>query len=162
MVKKVKKPSNKAEEKFDAKAKEAKKANKALEAYLKENNLDPSKDWSKDKKHGKKIKELLAVSKVKTEKADESLKEVKKAKKAGSTMKYDYPLIDGREMTSEEKKKYRVKMRAEAKKANNPAKEGKEDKKPKKEKTGKVAPEPKEEKKAKKDKKKKKALKEED
>lgn len=29
--------------------------------------------------------------------------------------KYDYPLVDGREMTSEEKKKYRIKMRKEAK-----------------------------------------------
>lgn len=161
MVKKAKKAANKAEEKFDAKAKEAKKANKALEAYLKENNLDPSKDWTKDKKHGKKIKELLAISKTKTEKADDSLKEVKKAKKAGSTMKYDYPLVDGREMTSEEKKKYRVKMRAEAKKAGKPAKEEKvkEDKKVKKEK---VKEDPKPSKKDKKDKKKKKAVKEED
>ena len=28
------------------------KAAKALENYLKENNLDPAKDWSKDKTHG--------------------------------------------------------------------------------------------------------------
>lgn len=30
-----------------------------MDAYLKENNLDPQKDWSKDKKHGKKVTELL-------------------------------------------------------------------------------------------------------
>lgn len=157
MVKKVKKAANKAEEKFDANAKEAKKANKALEAYLKENNLDPSKDWSKDKKHGKKIKELLAVSKTKTEKAEESLKETKKANKAGSTMKYDYPLVDGKEMSPEEKKKYRVKMRAEAKKAGKSEKPSKVEKKVKK-----VKEEPKPSKGEKKDKKKKKAVKEED
>lgn len=156
MVKKVKKAANKAEEKFDANAKEAKKANKALEAYLKENNLDPSKDWSKDKKHGKKIKELLAVSKTKTDKAEEALKETKKAKKAGSTVKYDYPLVDGKEMSPEEKKKYRVKMRAEAKKAGKSEKPSKEEKKVKK-----VKEEPKPSK-EKKDKKKKKAVKEED
>ena len=38
---------------------ELSKAKKALDAYLKENNLDPTKDWSKDKKHGKKVTELL-------------------------------------------------------------------------------------------------------
>ena len=38
---------------------ELSKAKKALDAYLKENNLDPQKDWSKDKKHGKKVTELL-------------------------------------------------------------------------------------------------------
>lgn len=117
-TKKMKKPANKAEENFNEKAKDSRKATRALEKYLKENNLDPSKDWTKDKKHGPKIKELIANVKAKSGKSGEALEEVKKAKKAGSTMKYSYPLVDGREMTSEEKKKYRVKMRAEAKKAN--------------------------------------------
>lgn len=31
-----------------------------MENYLKENNLDPAKDWSKDKTHGKAVKELMA------------------------------------------------------------------------------------------------------
>ena len=42
-------------------------------------------------------------------------KAVKVAKDGRKVAKYDYPLVDGREMTSEEKKKYRIKMRKEAK-----------------------------------------------
>ena len=49
--KKKDKPANKTPE--------LSKAKKALDAYFKENNLDPTKDWSKDKKHGKKVTELL-------------------------------------------------------------------------------------------------------
>lgn len=45
--KKKDKPANKTPE--------LSKAKKALDAYLKENNLDPQKDWSKDKKHGKRL-----------------------------------------------------------------------------------------------------------
>ena len=106
-----------------------------MENYLKENNLDPAKDWSKDKTHGKAVKELMAkLNKerdkvaaqypekdtanqkklVKMKKASEDEKKAKKEAKAkekkekassGRTAtKYDYPLVDGREMTSEEKK----------------------------------------------------------
>lgn len=121
--KKKDKPANKTPE--------LSKAKKALDAYLKENNLDPQKDWSKDKKHGKKVTELLnklnkerdkvaaqypekdlkneaKLVKMKKAKEDEkaSKKKEKKEKKesAGRVTKYDYPLIDGREMTSDEKK----------------------------------------------------------
>ena len=132
-------------------------AKKALETYLKENNLDPTKDWTKDKVHGKKVTELvyklnrerdkvaasypekdpklmkkikkvadktakLAEARVKAEKAKEA--EVKKpAKKeeapkkekaARKPAKYDYPLVDGREMTADEKKKYRAEQRKKA------------------------------------------------
>ena len=38
---------------------ELSKAKKALDDYLKENKLDPQKDWTKDKKHGKKVTELV-------------------------------------------------------------------------------------------------------
>ena len=120
--KKKDKPANKTPE--------LSKAKKALDAYLKENNLDPQKDWSKDKKHGKKVTELLnklnkerdkvaaqypekdlkneaKLVKMKKAKEDEkaSKKKEKKEKKesAGRVTKYDYPLIDGREMTSDEK-----------------------------------------------------------
>lgn len=113
-----------------------------MENYLKENNLDPAKDWSKDKTHGKAVKELMAkLNKerdkvaaqypekdtanqkklVKMKKASEDEKKAKKEAKAkekkekassGRTAtKYDYPLVDGREMTSEEKKKYRMAQR---------------------------------------------------
>lgn len=130
-AKKAKKPANKTPE--------ITKAAKALENYLKENNLDPAKDWSKDKTHGKAVKELMAkLNKerdkvaaqypekdkdnqkklVKMKKASEDEKKAKKEAKAkekkssGRTAtKYDYPLVDGREMTSEEKKKYRMAQR---------------------------------------------------
>lgn len=106
-----------------------------MENYLKENNLDPAKDWSKDKTHGKAVKELMAkLNKerdkvaaqypekdtanqkklVKMKKASEDEKKAKKEAKAkekkekassGRTAtKYDYPLVDGREMTSEERR----------------------------------------------------------
>jgi len=137
MTKKVK-PAKKAKKPAD-KTPEITKAAKALENYLKENNLDPAKDWSKDKTHGKAVKELMAkLNKerdkvaaqypekdtanqkklVKMKKASEDEKKAKKEAKAkekkekassGRTAtKYDYPLVDGREMTSEEKKKYRM------------------------------------------------------
>ena len=132
---------------------ELSKAKKALDAYLKENNLDPTKDWSKDKKHGKKITELLnklnkerdkvaaqypekdlknEAKLVKMKKAKEDEKASKKKEKKESTSrvtKYDYPLIDGREMTSDEKKKY-----AEATEKAAPAKKDKKAKDKKKKK----------------------------
>lgn len=174
--KKKDKPANKTPE--------LSKAKKALDVYLKENNLDPTKDWSKDKKHGKKVTEFLnklnkerdkvaaqypekdlknEAKLVKMKKAKEDEKALKKKEKKESTSrvtKYDYPLIDGREMTSDEKKKYRMEQRklaaGKAPKEEKPKKEKKE----KAEATEKAAP-AKKDKKAK-DKKKKKAKKEED
>lgn len=161
---------------------ELSKAKKALDAYLKENNLDPTKDWSKDKKHGKKVTELLnklnkerdkvaaqypekdlknEAKLVKMKKAKEDEKALKKKEKKESTSrvtKYDYPLIDGREMTSDEKKKYRMEQRKLAAGKAPKEEKPKKGKKEKAEATEKAAP-------AKKDKKakdKKKAKKEED
>ena len=175
----------------ESKTPELTKAKKALDAYLKENKLDPTKDWTKDKKHGKKITELvnklnkerdkvaaaypekdadnnkkLVKLKEKKDKEKSGKKEDKKEKKekksAGRTAtKYDYPLIDGREMTSAEKKKYRMEQRKLA--SGNAPKEEKEAKKAKKEKVKeKPASDKKEKADKKKDKKKKKAAKEED
>lgn len=170
----------------ESKTPELTKAKKALDAYLKENKLDPTKDWTKDKKHGKKITELvnklnkerdkvaaaypekdadnnkkLVKLKEKKEKEKSGKKEEKK-ESAGRATKYDYPLIDGREMTSAEKKKYRMEQRKLA--SGNAPKEEKEAKKAKKEKVKEKPASDKKEKKAdkKKDKKKKKAAKEED
>lgn len=170
----------------ESKTPELTKAKKALDAYLKENKLDPTKDWTKDKKHGKKITELvnklnkerdkvaaaypekdadnnkkLVKLKEKKEKEKSRKKEEKKEKKsAGRTAtKYDYPLIDGREMTSAEKKKYRMEQRKLA--SGKASKEEKETKKKKEEKVKEKPASDKKDKKAK-DKKKKKAAKEED
>lgn len=146
--------------KSESKTPELTKAKKALDAYLKENKLDPTKDWTKDKKHGKKVtelvnklnkerdkvaaaypekdadnnKKLVKLNKEKKEKEKSGKKEDKKEKKekksAGRTAtKYDYPLIDGREMTSAEKKKYRMEQRKLA--SGNVPKEEKEAKKAK-------------------------------
>ena len=54
MAKKTEKKS-----KSESKTPELTKAKKALDAYLKENKLDPTKDWTKEKKHGKKVTELV-------------------------------------------------------------------------------------------------------
>lgn len=168
MTKKVK-PAKKAKKPAD-KTPEITKAAKALENYLKENNLDPAKDWSKDKTHGKAVKELMAkLNKerdkvaaqypekdqanqkklVKMKKASEDEAKAKKKKEKASSgrtaTKYDYPLVDGREMTSEEKKKYRMAQRKlaagktpkESKPKEEPKKESKKDKPSKKDKKAK-------------------------
>lgn len=139
------------------------KASEALKAYLKANKLDPSKDWTKDKKHGKQVTKLVKAlnkerdkvaanypetdpksmknlkkkAKVMAEKQENALKK----KKAGESprTKYDYPLVDGREMTKEEKKKYRAEQRRlknggapkKEKKAEKPEKPSKKEKKAK-------------------------------
>lgn len=174
----------------ESKTPELTKAKKALDAYLKENKLDPTKDWTKDKKHGKKVTELVnklnkerdkvaaaypeadqennkklvkLKEKEKKEKAEKKAAKEKKDKKGNggrTATKYDYPLIDGREMTSAEKKKYRMEQR---KLASGKAPKEEKTKKAKKETveaTEKAAP-VKKDKKAK-DKKEKKAAKEED
>lgn len=169
------------------------KAKYAVWDYFKKNNLDPSKDYTKDPVHGETLlrlimklnkerdKEMLRypahdlpyqLKFVKKMKKNKEAKEAKKAAKAAEekatkkakvvksekkdkapkkvATKYDYPLIDGREMTSEEKKKYRMEQRKAAKKAEKPSKEekSKKEKAPKAETSSK-------EKKSKKDKKKK-------
>ena len=155
---------------------ELSKAKAALEAYLKENNLDPTKNWTKDKKHGKKVTELvnklnkerdkvaakypegdeaneakLVKLNEKNSKSKAKAKEDKKEPKGSGRVatKYDYPLINGREMTSVEKKKYRMEQRKLAQ--GDAPKEKKEKKETSKKKDKKA-----------KDKKKKKASKEED
>ena len=175
--KKKDKPVNKTPELSKAKA--------ALEAYLKENNLDPTKDWIKDKKHGKKVTELvnklnkerdkvaakypendqkneaklMELKKKNKEKKSSKSKEKEESKGQGRVAtKYDYPLVDGREMTSAEKKKYRMEQRKLAQ-GDVPKTKKETAKKDSKVKETKEKPAP--EKKAK-DKKKKKASKDED
>lgn len=114
-----------------AKVKEVKKE---MEAYYKKNKLDPTKDYTKDKKHGAIISKWIRILEVNRKKVKDSTpqeihhkksedknrkpkaeKAVEVAKDGRKVTKYDYPLVDGREMTSEEKKKYRIKMRKESK-----------------------------------------------
>lgn len=166
------------------KAPELMKARNDLIKFLKANDLDPAKDYSKDPKYGKEYRRLLLKLNVERDKVmvnypnsdiknrkkyfkmkkdkqkkaktskeavavdkKETKKKVEKKDKAPRTTKYDYPLIDGREMTSAEKKKYRTEQRKKANpKPEKPAKE----KKAKKEKVEKKAKKTKKEKKAKK------------
>ena len=68
------------------------------------------------------VKEAKKSKKVAKETKSETAKEEKNKKAPRTTGKYNYPLIDGREMTSAEKKKYR----AEQRKANSDGAEKKE------------------------------------
>lgn len=110
-------------------------ASKELGDYLKKHKLDPEKDWTNDPVHGKKIKKLMQEVRVASKKKlhkehvkQDEVKELKnkakeKAEKALSKPKdkvkpvksqptsYDYPMVDGKPMTPELKKKYRGKMR---------------------------------------------------
>ena len=62
--------------------KKVKTAQQELETYLKANKLDPSKDHSKDKKHGAKIRELIAKVNVAREQVkDAAPKEIGKAER---------------------------------------------------------------------------------
>jgi len=152
------KPVNKTPE-FEA-------AKKALQAYFKENGLDPTKDYTKDKKHGKAISKLIrkfnlerdklamifpesdgrtvkrikdkakkkAMSELKVDRLQKHLKEEANAPKAVSRKptKYEYPLVDGREMTSDEKKRYRADQRKLLKHPEEKAKENASSAEPKK------------------------------
>lgn len=66
----------------------------------------------------KKIKKAVAAeetqAKAKVAKKATEEKAPKKEAKVSKATKYDYPLIDGREMTADEKKKYRTQQRREA------------------------------------------------
>jgi hypothetical protein len=109
-------------------AKKARRAQKEMLAYMEENNLDPKKDWTGHKKHGKKIQAWIDVINLGNKKARElneekaiEKSEKKKNKKPEAHPKkeevtstpnaYDYPTVDGKEMTLDQKKKYRQKMR---------------------------------------------------
>lgn len=88
---------------------------------------------------------------LKEKKAAKAVEAPKKEKKVSISKKYDYPLVDGREMTTDEKKKYRAEQRRLQNKDAKPKKEKatKADaKSPKKEK---AAEAPKKEKKVKKE-----------
>ena len=160
-----------------------KKVKKEMEAYYKKNKLDPSKDYTKDKKHGPIISKWLQILEINRKKVEDSTpKEIhhkksedknkkpkaenvkKLPKDSRKITKYEYPLVDGKEMTNDEKKRYRMKMRKEAKEGTitskspeQPSKKVKEEKVKGKEK--KVLKEKKTEKTEKKDKKKKKVKK---
>lgn len=117
------------------------------------------KKYYKMKKEKKDKKAAKAAAPVKPEKVEKKAKKASKKekveKKAATTRtgKYDYPLVDGREMTSDEKKKYRAEQRKLAKGGEPKAKAEKKAKKDKKAKEEKKAPKvgKKDKKKAKKD-----------
>lgn len=109
----------------------ANQARKELSEYLIKNNLDPMMDWDEDPIHGKVTKRLNKIILFNEQKAklmakkekDEKITKKKRLKKPNVMPEkvrevpkkqprvYEYPQVDGRDMTSIEKKKYRQKMR---------------------------------------------------
>lgn len=92
----------------------------------------------KEEKKAKAAEESSKKVKKTAKKAEVKEVEKKPKKKGNTSLKYDYPLIDGREMTSAEKKKYRMEQRKlqkgdapkkEKKAKEAPASEGKSKKK---------------------------------
>lgn len=78
----------------------------------------------KEEKKAKAAEESSKKVKKTAKKAEVKEVEKKPTKKGKTSLKYDYPLIDGREMTSAEKKKYRMEQR-KLKKGDAPKKEKK-------------------------------------
>ena len=127
---------------------QTKERKETLQNYLQENDLDPREDWTKDPIHGDKVRALIRAAKISSEKLVETTpkeffsrkrrtpeereqgikdKKVKEdSPKRGSS--YDYPLVNGVEMTSDEKRKYRIAQR----KLKSKASPKKEEKAPKK------------------------------
>ena len=149
MAKKTEKKS-----KSESKTPELTKAKKALDAYLKENKLDPTKDWTKDKKHGKKVIELVNKLNKERDKVAAAYPEADQ-----ENNKKLVKLQEKEKKEKAEKKKYRMEQRKLA--SGKAPKEEKETKKKKEEKVKEKPASDKKDKKAK-DKKKKKAAKEED
>ena len=124
------------EKKYPIKTPELIEAKKSILKFLKKYNLDPRKDYSNHPTFGEEFRKLLfklnkerdkiamkyPSTDIKNLKKYIKMKKDKKAKAPRTTGKYNYPLIDGREMTSAEKKKYR----AEQRKANSDGVEKKE------------------------------------
>ena len=69
--------------KKDLAAKKARRAQKEMLAYMEENDLDPKKDWTGHKKHGKKIQAWVDIINLGNKKARAATEEkaVEKAKK---------------------------------------------------------------------------------
>lgn len=147
------KKKTRAELKEDLKAvkEEAKVARQEKRDFEKTNKLEKGADHSGDAKNGKKWIKLNDMVTKKEKQVEDAQKQYDEAKpeKVARVSKYDYPLSEatGKEMTADEKKKYRTKARAAAAKAAKGETEG--TKKSSKKKEGK-----KEEKKGKSDKKK--------
>lgn len=92
-------------------------AKEERKAYAKENGLSIKEDHSGDKKHGKKWKQFtdaISAADAQIENAENWVKENKPKKSGGGNRasKYEYPSDI---VSADDKKKYRAKMRAEAK-----------------------------------------------
>lgn len=99
----------------------------AMSKYLKENKLNPDKDWTKDPVHGPKLLEWMRIIRLFDEKSKaleirqrvlkKPSKEVLMPKKVEKKVTryayiYDYPTLDnGEELSSSQKKIYRQKLK---------------------------------------------------
>lgn len=125
----AKKTKEELKEQLKSLKEERKAAKEELRGFEKENKLAKGEDHSGDAKHGKKwakLNQVVSNKEEKIAKVEASLEETKGEKGSGGfRQKYEYP----DDITSaEDKKKYRAKMRAAAKRAE----KGESEEKPKK------------------------------
>lgn len=90
-----------------------------LSQYLKDNGLDPEKSWDKDPIHGPVVEELYHIIRIAEQKIRTKVVKLHKPivhptvrEVRGPVAKYDYPDIEGKPMSRQMKRKYRMKMRA--------------------------------------------------
>ena len=92
-----------------------------LSQYLKENGLDPEKSWDKDLVHGPVLEEYYHIIRIAEQKIRTKVTKLHKPLEVihpkvrevrGPVAKYDYPDVDGKPMSRQMKRKYRMKMRA--------------------------------------------------
>ena len=116
----AKKTRDQLKEDLKAAKEEAAVAKSEKRDFEKENKLAKGEDHSKDAKLGKKWTKLNEMQ-AKKDKAVNDIRtalEDAKPEKKERVSRYEYPLNEaGKEMDASEKKKYRAKMRAAAKKA---------------------------------------------
>lgn len=112
---------------------------KGLKKYIKMKKEKKAKKAAQLKAAEAEVKAAKAKKAAKVKKTEKEPKVVKKAKKASTrVMKYDYPLVNGKEMTPAEKKKYRIEQRKLAN-GGKPKAKAKKEAAPKKEKKAKVS-----------------------
>lgn len=131
------KTKSRAELKEDLKAakEESKVARTEKREFEKENKLEKDTDHSGHEKHGKRWNKLndMAVKKTKAVEDLQASYDAAKPEKVDRVSKYDYPLVDGKEMDAIQKKKFRTAARAAAAKALKGETTPKKEKKDKKE-----------------------------
>lgn len=122
----AKKTKAELKEQVTAAKEELKIAKTEKRDFEKAHKLPKDTDHAGDEKHGKKWSKFNAMVEKKQKAVDDlqSAYGDAKTEKKVRVSQYDYPLVDGKEMTAGEKKKFRATSRAAAKKAEKDAAKG--------------------------------------